>query len=139
MSDQPKRGINCEGLDEAFQAEETRKSNLILEARLLSARQQTDEAAVKFAQAAEMEERLGEVCEAKGLIEKAWVHRFSAVRCWALAGNLHDAIALGDVILARPDLPERLRRRIQEYTQDLRLRRAQWSAGLALAGAAAEG
>jgi hypothetical protein len=130
MNKQPARGILREGLDAAFEADETAKSNLILEGQLLRDRQQPDEAAAKFAQAAEIEERLSETCEAKGLMEKAWVHRFSAVGCWALAGNIHDAISLGDSLLARPDLPERLRQRVHEYTQDLRRRRAQWFTGM---------
>ena len=86
-------------------------------------------------QAAEIEESLSAACEAKGLVEKALVHRFSAVSCWAQAGNFHFAIQLGDEMLARPDLPVRLRRQVQEYTKVIRLRRAQWSAELATAGA----
>jgi hypothetical protein len=129
MSERPKRGISCQGLDAAFEAEEVRKTNLILEAQLLRERQQPDEAADKFAQAAAMEEHLSAVCEAKGLLEKSWVHRFSAVSCWALAGNFHEAITLGDELLARSDLPERLRRNVSELIQILRFRRAQRSAG----------
>jgi hypothetical protein len=132
MSEPTRRGISCQGLDEAFEEEEARKSNLILEAQLLQARQQPDEAAARFAQAAAIEERLSRLCEEKGLIEKAWVHRFGAVRGWALAGNVHDAIALGEGMLARGDLPERLRQRIREYVDVLRQRRAAWSVDLTL-------
>src|SRR5262249_27986393 len=135
MSEQRKRGISCAGLDAAFEADEAQASNLILEAQLLQARQQLDEAAARFAQAAEIEERLGDICETKGLTEKAWVHRFSGVRCWALAGNFHDAIVLADAVLAGPNLPERLRRRLREYSQEIRLRRAKSSAGLATVSA----
>jgi hypothetical protein len=133
MNSKPKRGISCQGLDASFDTEETRKSNLLLEAQFLVAQQQHDEAAVKFAHAAEIEEHLSDICEAKGLMEKAWVHRFSAVSCWAGAGNIHEAITLGDELLGRTDLPERLRQRVHDYVQTLRRRRAQWWAEAALA------
>jgi hypothetical protein len=110
MTEQPRRGISCAGLDEAFEAVETLKSNL-LEGQLLRARGQADAAAEQFARAAEIEERLSGICEAKGLTEKAWVHHFSAVGCWAHAGNFYRAIALGEAMLARTDLPDRLRAR----------------------------
>jgi hypothetical protein len=126
MNEQPKQGISRQGLDAAFEAVETTKSNLLLEAQLLRAQHQPDEAAARFAEAAAIEQRLAAVCESKGLLEKAWVHLFSAVSCWAQAGNFHEAITRGDEL------------RVQEYTQTLRLRRAQWSADLVLAMAASE-
>jgi hypothetical protein len=122
-----RRGISCQGLDAAFEAEEAQSSNLIIEARMLQAHQRLDEAAGKYAEAAPIQERLGEICEEKGLLEKAWVHRNSAVGVWALAGNLHRAIALAEAMLARPELPDRLRHHVQNYTQVLRSRRAQWT------------
>jgi hypothetical protein len=124
MSDQPRRGLSREGLDAAFEADESTKSNLILEGELLRAQGRHDEAAAKFAGAAEVEERLSQTCESKGLVEKAWVHRFSAVGCWAQAGNYHRAIVLGEAMLARTDLPERLRQAVGDYTERLRARRA---------------
>jgi hypothetical protein len=135
MSEQRKHGIRTPNQDAAFDAEEALKSNLILEAQLMRARHQLNGAAAKMAHAAEIEERLSELCEAEGLMEKAWVHRFSAVCCWAQAGNFHTAISLGDQLLACTDLPDRLRQRIDDYTQSLRGRRAQWSAGLVVAAA----
>jgi hypothetical protein len=135
MSGQDQHGINVRGLGAAFESEEALKSNLILEAQLLRAREQPDEAAAKLARAAEIEEHLAEQCETNGLSDKAWVRRFSAVCCWAQAGNFHTAMNLGSELLARPELPERLRQRVKEYTQSLRSRRAQWSAALVGAGA----
>jgi hypothetical protein len=135
MFELPKRGISRIGLDDAFEAEEVRKSNLLLEAKLLRDYQKVDEAAVKLAQAAEIEVRLGHICEEKGLLEKAWVHRYSAVCCWAQAGNFHSAIVRGDELLARPDLPERLRQHVQNFTDTIRRRRAQGAEGLAAANA----
>jgi hypothetical protein len=117
-----------------FGALEVVKSNLLLEAQALRARGLADEAAVKFAQAAEMEEWLSEACLRKGLTAEAWLHRFSAVGCWAQAGNVHEAISLGDDLLRQPTLPPRLRQEIETYSTLLRRRRAVWSAELALTG-----
>lgn len=78
-----------------------------------------------FAQAARIEERLSEVCESKGLLEKSFIHRFSAASCWAQAGDFYHAIALCDELLARADLPERLGQRVEEYAQTIRVRRDQ--------------
>jgi hypothetical protein len=138
VNEQPKQGISRQGLDTAFEAEEATKSQLLVEAQLLRAQHQPDEAASRFAQAAEIEQRLAAACEAQGLLEKAWVHHFSAVSCWAQAGNFHEAITRGAGLLAHPNLPARLRLRVEEYIQALRLRRAQWSAGLVLAPSSSE-
>src|SRR5271157_4792117 len=102
-------GISRDGLDAAFDADETLKSNLILEGRLLGDQQQLDAAADRFARAAAIEERLGTRCAAHGLREKSWVHLFSAASCWARAGNFHAAICLGEQLQAQADLPPRLR------------------------------
>ena len=118
-------------VDPLFVAEETRKSNLLLEGQLLRAERRPDEAAARFAQAAEIEERLREACRTRGLRTESWVHRFSAAGCWAESGNSHEAIMLGEELLAEADLSPRLRQRIEEYTAALRRRREQWSADLA--------
>jgi hypothetical protein len=132
MSQEQARGISRKGVDAAFEADEAHKSELILGARLLREEQQYEAAAARFAQAAEIEERLGDLCEEQGLWDKAFMHRFSAASCWAQAGNFYDAIALCDNLLAQSDLPERLRQRIHEYAQTLRARRAEWYTGLVL-------
>lgn len=130
MSDPSTVGFDRQGLDDAFTADEVRKSNLILEGRMLEARQQWDEAAQKFAQAAEQEERLGNHCATLGLSERASLHFFSAASCWARAGNFYRAIALCDDLLHRADISGSLRQRIQDYADALRGRRAQWLTGL---------
>jgi hypothetical protein len=76
MSDPTSTGLDRQGLDDAFAADEVRKSNLILEARMLEARQQWDEAAQKFALVAEQEERLGNHCAKLGLSERTAMHFF---------------------------------------------------------------
>lgn len=136
MNQASPQGINRHGLDASFEANEALKSNLIMEGQLLSAQQQPDAAADCFAQAAEIEERLGARCAAQGLREKSWVHQFSAASCWALAGDFHTAIGLGEQLLAQADLPPRLHQRIREFTHTLRQRRRQWGAGLVLTAGA---
>ena len=126
MSESSLRGISQAGLGEAFGADEARKSRLILEARLLRAGQQAEAAAAKFAEAAEIEERLGETCAQQQLREKSFVHAFSAASCWAQAGNFYEAIALCDQLLAEHDVPVSLRARIEQYADTIRSRRAQW-------------
>jgi hypothetical protein len=132
MSDLSTTGFDRQSLDDAFAAAEAHKSNLILEGRLLEARNQLDEAAQKFAEAAEQEEHFGEHCATLGLNDRAAMHLFSAASCWARAGNFYRAIALCDDLLRRPSLPDTLRRQIEDYAQILRGRRTQWTAELTL-------
>src|SRR5438067_194777 len=126
------KGIDRHGLDASFDAEEALKSNLILEGQVLIAKEEPDAAADRFAQGAEIEERLSVRCANQGLREKSWVHLFSAASCWARAGDFHTAIGLGEQLLAHEDLPPRLRQRLQDFTQTIRRRRTQWAAGLVL-------
>src|SRR5712692_8547284 len=129
-------GIDRHGLDASFDADEALKSDLIVEAQLLTTQQQPDAAADRFARAAEIEERLSSRCADLGLREKSWVHLFSAASCWARAGDFHTAIGLGEQLQAEADLPPRLRQRVQEFTDTIRKRRTQWAAGLVLTAGA---
>jgi hypothetical protein len=131
-------GTNPPATDPLIAADEARKSNLLLEAQILRAGRRTDEAAVRFAQAARIEQRLAEACRTRGLRTESWMHRFGAAGCWAQAGNFHEAITLGEKLLAEADLPPRLRQRVEEYTAALRRRREQWSEGLASIAAGGE-
>lgn len=133
------KGINIRGQDAAFQAEETRKSDLILEATLLYEQGQSEEASRKFAEAAAIEERLRDRCTELGLIEKAFVHGFSAAGCWARAGDFYHAITLCDDLLSSPGMTDRLRLRVQEYADTLRARRDALFADIMRARAAVEG
>jgi hypothetical protein len=92
----------------------------------LKKQQRHQEAADKFAEAARIEEHLSEVVAEKGLTDKYFVHRFSAASCWAQAGNVYQAIAMCNELLKHPDLPQRLRQRVEEYLQVLQARREQW-------------
>ena len=107
---------------------------MIVEAQRLSAQQQPDAAAHRFAQAAEIEERLGSRCVERGLREKSWGRRFSAARCWVRGGDFHTAIGLSEPLQAEAGLPPRLRQRIHEFTDAIRQRRTPWAAGLPLTG-----
>ena len=131
------RGLSRQGLEVGFAADEAAKSELLLAAQLLRAQGRAEAAADRFAQAAAREERLFERCVDQGLREKAWVHGFSAAGSWAQAGNFHQAIARCNQLLEQSDLPERLRRRVNEYVSVLKGRRAQWYAELNLAVAEA--
>lgn len=130
------RGVARQGLDEAFVAEEARKSSLILEAQQRRQQGQDEAAAARFAEAAEIEECLADGCEIKRLLEKAFIHRFSAAGCWAQAGNFYRSLDLCAALLARPELPERLRKRVEDYSRLIRARRSSWYAELASAAAA---
>jgi len=125
------QGISRRGLDAVLAKEEGRKSNLILEANLLKAQERYQDAADRFAEAAQIEERLSGVLLQEGLLDKYFVHRFSALSCWAQAGDVYHAIVLGDELLARADLPDPLRARIEEYVQLLQARRVRWFAEFA--------
>jgi hypothetical protein len=118
------------GLDETFESEERRKTNLLLEARILRDQGEEDAAALRFAEAATAEERLSEVSAEHGLIEKSRVHRFSAASCWAAAGNFYDALTACNDLLSQADLPEPLRRAAAQYSDTIRTRRAAWHASL---------
>ncbi len=139
MSQLATKGISRQGLDVTFEMEESRKSALILEARLLREQRQYEKSAARFAEAAEIEERLSDACRGRGLHDKSYVHRFSAASCWAQAGDFFHAIMLCDSLLARDELPTRLRSQIQEYLHALRLRRDQWYESLVLDATGTDG
>jgi len=124
-------------MGEALAKEEVRKSNLILEANLLKAQHRYQDAADRFAEAAQVEERLSEELLQRGLLDKYFIHRFSALSCWAQAGDVYRAIVLGQELLTHPDLPDPLRQSIEDYVRLLRARRVRWFAEFAPAPAAA--
>jgi hypothetical protein len=60
---QPERhGVQRGGIEAAFEAEETRKSNLLLQVGLLRSQDNTEETASLCAEVAEIEERLSAWC-----------------------------------------------------------------------------
>jgi len=132
MSHPAAHGVNRQGVDGAFEANEARKSQLLLQAQMSQGQQKPEDAADKFAEAAVIEERLRDLCSAQGLTEKALVHGFSAASCWAQAGDFHHAIVLCHELLTHAELPARLRQRIHGYVKTLCARRAEWYKELVL-------
>jgi hypothetical protein len=127
------RAMN-EPLD-SIRNDEQRKSRLILEARLLRDRKEHSAAADKFAEAAEMEEQISRSCES---VQESQVHQFSAASLWAQAGNFYQSLAICEQLLTRADLPDRLRERVQSYSQALRSRRDRWYEELVVQSASGE-
>ena len=126
MSHQKKNSINREGLSEEFAKGEEQVSGFILEGYLLKQQERFDEASDKYAQAAQLEEALCAELSKKGLMDKYYSHFFSAASCWAQAGNIHQAIWMINQLLQYTNVPERLRKRVEEYQQVLRAQRKQW-------------
>ena len=133
MKPTPETGISRVGLDADFDAEETRKSNLLLQAALLAAQNEDEEATERYAEAAQIEERLAEKCRAIGLKEKSRVHEFSAASAWAQAGDFYHALRLFAVLQNDADTPPRLRDAVRRYMETLAARRRQWAAEIAAA------
>jgi hypothetical protein len=121
-----KLGIDRSGLPDSFLVDEQRKSNLILEANLLKAREEYEAAAEKFAAAAEIEERLVQQLLHLNRREKGFVHLFSAVSCWAQAGDLHRALRLGADLVSFEGISPARQQSAQEYIGVLRSRYVQW-------------
>jgi hypothetical protein len=132
MNQPATRGVHRQGVDATFEADEARKSHLMLEALMLRTQGRPDAAADKLAEAAGLEEQLRDVCLAMGLMDKAFVHGFSAASCRAQAGDFHHAIVLCHDLLAHGALPKRLRKRIRAYAKTLCARRARWYEELVL-------
>ena len=107
-------------------AAEREKSDLILAANLLKAQGRHQEAANRFAAAARIEEQLSATLLQQALRRKYLVHRFSALSCWAQAGNVYQAIMMGEELLAAPDLPAPLREHVQAYIQRTRTYLDRW-------------
>src|SRR5262245_17116981 len=92
-------GLPYPASDPAYDDAVARKSNLLLEAKLLSEQGQDDQATHRFAEAARIETDLAEYCAKRGYPESAHMHRYSAVGCWARAGNFYDALVICDGLL----------------------------------------
>lgn len=80
-------------LPQDFLVEERTKSNLIVEGNLLKAQGKFENAA------ATIEEQLATYLISMNWWDKAYVHRFSAISCWAQAGDLYHAIQLSEHFL----------------------------------------
>jgi hypothetical protein len=138
MNKSTTQGIDRSGLPNSFLSDERRKSSLILEANLLKAQGAFEAAAAKFASAAEIEEQLSAQLMTLNRPEKAFTHQFSALSCWAQAGNLYRAMTLGESLLQSESLAEPQRQQVNQYLQILHSRFANWMRQWSLEGAAAD-
>ena len=109
--------------DASYEEAVVRKSNLLLEARLLQAQGRDDEASTRFAGVARTEGELAEYCSKLGYNHMAQVHRYGAAGCWALAGNVFEALAVCNALLDDLDLSAPLREHVTQYSRTLRARR----------------
>lgn len=113
-------------LSPEFQEQERQKSNLILEANLLKAQGNYVLASELFAEAAHIEEMLAADLWVQADSEKAFAHAFSALSCWAQAGDLHRAHMAGLALLGRSEITAVNKQRLQIYLQTLTKRTIEW-------------
>lgn len=107
-------------LPQDFLVEERTKSNLIVEGNLLKAQGKFENAA------ATIEEQLATYLISMNWWDKAYVHRFSAISCWAQAGDLYHAIQLSEHFLNEAWLSSAQRQQVSQYLKTLRGRFIQW-------------
>lgn len=107
-------------LPQDFLVEERTKSNLIVGGNLLKAQGKFENAA------ATIEEQLATYLISMNWWDKAYVHRFSAISCWAQAGDLYHAIQLSEHFLNEAWLSSAQRQQVSQYLKTLRGRFIQW-------------
>lgn len=110
-----------------MQTKETYKSNLIIEANFLKIQGRYQDAAGKFAQAAQIEEQLAEQWLAQGKETEAAIHQLSALSCWGQAGDLYRAITMGEQLLTQSYLSSIQRADLLDYVHQLQQRYTQWA------------
>lgn len=117
-----------------YPEEEARKSSLILQATLLRAEGQEEQAASRFAEVAALEEQLGRRADAEGNALRAVRSQFSAASAWANAGDFYHALSLLQLLEQRADAPEPLKMRAHTFAETLRVQRQHWQNTLQEAG-----
>jgi len=110
-----------------MQTNETYKSNLIIEANFLKIQGLYQDAAGKFAEAAQIEEQLAEQWLAQGAGTEAAIHQLSALSCWGQAGDLYRAMNMGEQLLTQSYLSSIQRTDLLAYLQQLQQRYTQWA------------
>jgi hypothetical protein len=109
-----------------LQAIEREKSRLLLEAHLFKAQMRFVEAAERFEQAARYENKLADWANTQGLTDLSYLYAFSALSCWAQAGDPHRALQLSQTLLHSAKLTEPQRRQLQAYHDTLEQRWVSW-------------
>lgn len=84
--------------EEAIQELHGAKSNLLMEAQMLIATGEPEQAIERYACAAPMEVRLASFYKKQGDPMMAARHRFSAAICYAKSGSLREALKLFDAL-----------------------------------------
>ena len=110
-----------------MQTKETYKSNLIIEANFLKIQGLYQDAAAKFAEAAQIEEQLAEQLLAQGQGTEAAIHQLSALSCWGQAGDLYRAMNMGQQLLTQSYLSSRQRADLLDYLHQLQQRYTEWA------------
>jgi hypothetical protein len=115
-------------LPDHLQRVEREKARLLLEAHTLKAQASFTEAAERFAQAARYEEQLADWATNQALTDLYYLHAFSAISCWAQAGDPHRALQMSDSLLSAPSLTARQRNQLEQYQATLEQRWVSWMA-----------
>ncbi|MDA0241840.1 MAG: hypothetical protein OT477_00350 [Chloroflexi bacterium] len=118
--------IRRANLSPEFEEQERHKSNLIVEANLLKAQGNYVLASERFAEAADIEDTLATHLWVLDNSEKAFAHAFSALSCWAQAGDLHRAHMAGLALLGRAGITAANKQKLQAYLQTLTQRTIEW-------------
>lgn len=126
MTEQYTSGVAYTPLPANLQMIEREKSRLILEAHMLKAQMRFAEAAERFAQAARYEHELADWADAQGFSDLRYLHAFSALSCWAQAGDPHRALVLGRKLLDSGTLTAAQRAQLQSYYSTLEQRWVRW-------------
>lgn len=126
MTKARRNGIAYVPLPPDLQAIEREKARLLLEAHFLKAQMNFAEAAERFEQAARYEDKLATWAEIQGLTDLSYLHAFSALSCWAQAGDPHRALTLGRKLLQTGKLTEPQRAQLQSYYDTLEQRWVSW-------------
>jgi hypothetical protein len=126
MLKQQPTGIAYTSLPGNLQIVEKEKSRLILEAHTLKSQNRFAEAAEYFAQAAQYEQELANWATAQGLNDLSYLHSFSALSCWAQAGDPHRALTISRTLLRSGKLTQPQRTQLQAYYDTLEQRWVSW-------------
>ncbi|MCE7986861.1 MAG: hypothetical protein DYG89_37280 [Caldilinea sp. CFX5] len=119
-------GMKTLPLPEQLQTIEREKARLLLEAHTLKAQASFTEAAERFAQAARYEEQLADWAANQALTDLYYLHAFSALSCWAQAGDPHRALQMSNSLLRAPSLTARQRSQLKQYQATLEQRWVSW-------------
>ena len=99
---------------------DAQKGKLLIDARILHERGQEDAASELYAVIAPLEEELMQHCQSVAVWPVFFSHAFSAIHCWAKAGNFYRARQLCTAILIHPETTPALREKAELILSALR-------------------